>query len=206
MHHFIGNETWQHEEMEREIKDQRAEFTIEDRDPTINYDDGVWRDDSSPRPCPTRREMDQMREDWMKSMICYHECEKRRRSVGDLARRCGRACDKMKGHDEQHVCKECIPYGGMGPDRRVRINMIKTRAICEDEREGIRERRGVIDSGATHPVRERREEEDMRTMKKCQVTLAVEEQLEMLMNEQGTVCGEKGTISIVPTKEVLTIC
>lgn len=64
VNHFIGDEQWQHEEMEREVKDQRAEIAVEDRDYEANYDDGIWRYDSSPRSCPTRREMDQMREDW----------------------------------------------------------------------------------------------------------------------------------------------
>lgn len=107
MNHFIGDEQ---EEMEREVKDQRAEIPMEKSDPTVIYDDGVWRDDSSPRPCPTRREMDQMPEDWKKAMICHHECDERRRTVGDVTRRCGRACDEIKGHEEPHACKEFIHH------------------------------------------------------------------------------------------------
>ena len=82
-----------------------------------------------------------------------------------------------------------------------KIKTIRIKKINHEE-----QRFGIIDSGATHNVREVRDDDQLERMTPTEVQVAFERIHQGLyINEHGTVIGPKGTESIVSTHEVTKI-
>jgi len=67
------------------------------------------------------------------------------------------------------------------------------------------DRRGLIDSGATNPVRELESEEELMTCQPVNVEVAFKEEVEsvLMINEWGTVIGPQGTETILPMNDMV---
>ena len=65
--------------------------------------------------------------------------------------------------------------------------------------------RGLIDSGATHPLREKKKGERIEHLPKVSVTLAGDREALMSLTPTGTILGEPGTEPIVPMGKLTTV-
>ena len=58
--------------------------------------------------------------------------------------------------------------------------------------------KGLLDSGATHPLRAKRKGERLHHLPKVKVTLAGDKEIYMALTPTGVIVGEEGTEPIVP--------
>ena len=81
-----------------------------------------------------------------------------------------------------------------------KVKAIKIKKVGEEER-----RYGLLDSGATHNVREVGKDEDYQSLAPIEIQVAFDSEVkaELFMNRQGTIIGPEGTESIVGTRELV---
>ena len=83
----------------------------------------------------------------------------------------------------------------------------KVKTIRKKKSLQSKERFGIIDSGATHNVREIKDEEDVQRLTPTEVLVAFDQKIQkgLFINQSGTVIGPKGTESIISMNEVIKI-
>ena len=89
---------------------------------------------------------------------------------------------------------------GQLQDLQRQLEMLKKASLkpFRISRMGTSSKKGLLDSGATHPLREKKKYEQIQCLPKVRVTLAGDKEADMRLTPTGVIIGGPGTEPIVP--------